>query len=156
MRTVLLSVFLIAIANCGMAPELTCQTTCGLTLDAVYEGPESLWTCASLQAAETRALQEFARHVSPRAPGFENPALFCVRLAGYTVQPMPAREMEAKHRQAVSGATSCRARSINLTNTAPSSSALTHELAHVIQGCAHGHAEWTAYGIDAAVESAWE
>jgi hypothetical protein len=162
----------IAALSCGpQAPEPQCVSACGLKLRGYTEdaGMPDNWTCASFQAAETKALYllsayTYAAQSLNSANGDDRLKQGCPALKDWSlwVHDTPSW-FDPVRNYSIVGQTGCDGKSIEIGWSAiPGQTALAHEFAHAIQRCwprmpvdwaageDWGHASWTRDGIFAA------
>lgn len=154
---------LLLVASCGA--EALCTTTCGLQYDGALDGgtvPPG-WTCESIQNQEDRTMASFKHITAPDAGDFQNA---CKYLNGYHLYLRPAdpRELDAGYYGYwsdydsgwVGGETACWYSWIYVVEyPIPQGSALSHEIAHVVQNCNPlFHEGWLDAGIYQAIDEA--
>jgi hypothetical protein len=147
-------------AHCGapMMGKPKCVSECGMIL---LEPTTSSWTCKAFQDTETRALAMFKAHSKDaRLWQCGN------KLNGYYVVEKDVQDwFDHGNGVPVVGLTNCDERTITVAWMAPEYGALTHEMAHALQGCQPlppfddtdfdhwAHSNWLRDGIYEAIEA---
>ncbi len=152
-RGLVMLIFMAAALACGHVP-VSCPTRLGVTL----VGTTDNWNCSDFERRVALALQALSASSDPRLSlpvGNPNWQLF--------IRPGDSFIVNGKE---VIGMTYCNSHQIELADRVWKRAALTHELAHVLQGCLPrspyegapdlSHANWDRDGIWQALEVARE
>lgn len=157
--------FVLLVASCGA--EALCKTKCGIEFEGKDAGviPPG-WNCNAIQAQEDKAVAAFASaDIRSDAGDFKHA---CSLFNGYQLWLIADNPMAldagvyaywSEYDSGwVAGETACWFKWIQVVETPnPHYSALSHELAHVVQNCSDPyHNRWSDAGIYDAIEKADE
>lgn len=131
----------------GGNQQPVCESLCGLKTAEVE-------FCRQFQWQEMKALFAFQRHVTADGWGV---LTTCPKLRGFTVSiPSDSNRRDFwsdVHGARVSGETDCARKQIRVANTLWPLNALSHEIAHVIEGCKIPfHEGWEEMGLNKAID----
>lgn len=156
MRTTLIILGLLLPVSVSCAPPPIFTSKCGMGFFGVTDGSDipEYWNLQNYQHAEDRAVAEFKTVTGN--PRFQNG---CQYLNGYALYIYPTESVPFPEdpRYVLFGESDCRGGWVYVGNVPPQDGALSHELAHIVEGCkTKNHEGWNENGLNAAIERAQE
>jgi hypothetical protein len=135
---------LLLLVSCSRPLEPTCVTACGLQ----WLDPLTDQECLDLRKFELEALLAFEKHVVARGDWRVNKACAALQSWRANVHPDSNGHYWMHNKVPVAGVTYCWTHGVSIAHTNWRSSALMHELAHVVQHCDAGgdddHYNWSS------------
>lgn len=127
-------VFLLALSACG-PDQSKFKTRCGLEFMGEVNTLLQVngWDQEALQAVEDEDIKIFSRDVAGD-PRFTSDNM-CNQFKGFKIFVHPAMSWVDEYKRNISGVTFCLGRIVTVNNDTPFRGSLSHELAHVTQGC---------------------
>lgn len=124
---------LLLLACSGSYDRPACVTSCGLVYYGDFPSKVVPYSCEQLQKLEDLTMAEFDTRVTDLR--FKPPTA-CQAISGYSLYGTPESSWVDKYGRHISGVTICTQRTVQIGDFADIyETALSHELAHVVQNC---------------------